>query len=140
MPDKNQVHTEGEANTSEARADWAARQHRPVTDALIARDSDAFLHQSLSTPVMSAVAKAEGIWIEDPDGNRYMDFHGNSVHHIGYSHPRLVEAIKKQIEGLSFSPRRFTNDVSVELAEKLASVAPGRLVENLVHHRRIGCQ
>ena len=131
MRDGKQVHTEGEANTSSARAHWAARQNRPSTEALIARDTDAFLHQSLSTPVMSAVAKAEGIWIEDADGNRYMDFHGNSVHHIGYGHPRLVEAIKKQIDELSFSPRRFTNDVSVELAEKLASLAPGDLSKTL---------
>ncbi|MEZ5812154.1 MAG: aspartate aminotransferase family protein [Rhizobiaceae bacterium] len=127
MKRAGQVHTEGEANTSAVRTAWAARQHRPATDALAARDADAFLHQSLSTPVMSAAAKAEGIWIEDVDGNRFMDFHGNSVHHIGYGHPRLVAAIKKQLDELSFSPRRYTNEVSVELAERLGGIAPGGL-------------
>ena len=59
-----------------------------------------------STPVMSAVVKAEGIWIEDADGRRTMDFHGNSVHHIGYGHPRLKTAIAEQMDKLPFAPRR----------------------------------
>lgn len=120
-------HTEGEANTSDARADWAARETHNETRDLLARDADAFLHQSLSSPCLSTIAKAEGIWIEDTSGRRLMDFHGNSVHHIGYGHPRLVQAVKDQIDALPFSPRRFTNDVSVTLAERLGKIAPGDL-------------
>jgi (R)-1-hydroxy-2-aminoethylphosphonate ammonia-lyase len=117
-------HTEGEANTSAARSDWAAREDDPATRALLARDEQAFLHQALSSPCVATIAKAEGIWIEDTAGRRYMDFHGNSVHHIGYGHPRLVAAIKNQLDALPFSPRRFTNDVSVTLAERLRALAP----------------
>jgi 4-aminobutyrate aminotransferase len=120
-------HTEGEANTSKARADWASREKDTPTRDLLRRDAEAFLHQSLSSPCVSTIAKAEGIWIEDTAGQRYMDFHGNSVHHIGYGHPRLVAAIKDQLDALPFSPRRFTNEVSVALAEKLKAVAPGDL-------------
>jgi 4-aminobutyrate aminotransferase len=120
-------HTEGEANTSDARADWSARETHNETRDLLARDADAFLHQSLSSPCLSTIAKAEGIWIEDTSGRRFMDFHGNSVHHIGYGHPRLVQAVKDQIDALPFSPRRFTNDVSVTLAERLGKIAPGDL-------------
>jgi 4-aminobutyrate aminotransferase len=120
-------HTEGEANTSKARADWASREKDTPTRDLLRRDAAAFLHQSLSSPCVSTIAKAEGIWIEDTAGQRYMDFHGNSVHHIGYGHPRLVAAIKDQLDALPFSPRRFTNEVSVALAEKLKAVAPGDL-------------
>ena len=120
-------HTEGEANTSKARAAWAAREEDGATRDLLRRDADAFLPQSLSSPCVSTIAKAEGIWIEDTAGRRYMDFHGNSVHHIGYGHPRLVAAIKAQLDALPFSPRRFTNEVSVELAEKLKAIAPGDL-------------
>jgi 4-aminobutyrate aminotransferase len=120
-------HTEGEANTSKARAEWAARKEDGATRDLLQRDADAFLHQSLSSPCVSTIAKAEGIWIEDTAGRRYMDFHGNSVHHIGYGHPRLTAAIKAQLDALPFSPRRFTNEVSVELAEKLRAIAPGDL-------------
>ena len=120
-------HTEGEANTSKARAAWAAREEDGATRDLLRRDADAFLHQSLSSPCVSTIAEAEGIWIEDTAGQRYMDFHGNSVHHIGYGHPRLTAAIKAQLDALPFSPRRFTNEVSVELAEKLKAIAPGNL-------------
>jgi len=120
-------HTEGEANTSKARANWAAREEDAPTRDLLRRDAEAFLHQSLSSPCVSTIAKAEGIWIEDTAGRRYMDFHGNSVHHIGYGHPRLVAAIKGQLDALPFSPRRFTNEVSVALAEKLKAIAPADL-------------
>ena len=121
------VHTEGESNTSPARGDWSAGIGDEATRDLLARDSAAFLHQSLSSPCLTAIAKAEGIWIEDTTGRRYMDFHGNSVHHIGYGHPRLKEAIKKQLDDLCFSPRRFTCEPAVELAETLGLLAPGDL-------------
>ncbi|WP_170400269.1 (R)-1-hydroxy-2-aminoethylphosphonate ammonia-lyase [Ruegeria arenilitoris] len=121
------VHTEGESNTSEARKNWLKKSIGPKSSPLLKRDADVFLHQSLSSPCVSTIAKAEGIWIEDLDGRRYMDFHGNSVHHIGYGHPRLVQAIKDQLDDLPFAPRRFTNDPAVELAEKLVAITPGDL-------------
>ena len=121
----NKQHTEGESNTSQARSDWIVINQGAHSRPLLERDADAFMHQSLSSPCVSTIAKAEGIWIEDLDGRRYMDFHGNSVHHIGYGHPRLIAAIKKQLDDLSFSPRRFTNEISVQLAEKLGALAPG---------------
>jgi 4-aminobutyrate aminotransferase len=120
-------HTEGESNTSDARRDWADKATGPNSAPLLERDAKAFLHQSLSSPCVSTIAKAEGIWIEDLDGKRYMDFHGNSVHHIGYGHPKLVAAIKAQLDDLPFAPRRFTNESAVALAEKLAAIAPGDL-------------
>ncbi|GAB4382834.1 (R)-1-hydroxy-2-aminoethylphosphonate ammonia-lyase [Albidovulum sp.] len=121
------THTESESNASAARAAWAARHPDPATRALLGRDAEAFVHQSLSSPCLSTIARAEGIWIEDTAGRRYMDFHGNSVHHLGYGHPRVVAAIKAQLDALSFSPRRFTNEVAVELAEALGRLAPGDL-------------
>ncbi len=117
------VHTEGESNTSPARQAWSQDVGSEAA-ALLKRDEDAFLHQSLSTPCLSTIAKADGLWIEDVSGRKYMDFHGNSVHHLGYGHPRLVAAIKAQMDDLPFAPRRFTNEVAVELAEKLAAIAP----------------
>ena len=125
------VHTEGESNTSAARQGWLKKSIGPRAAPLLQRDSDAFLHQSLSSPCVSTIARAEGIWIEDLDGRRLMDFHGNSAHHIGYGHPRLVAAIKKQLDDLCFAPRRFTNEPAVALAEKLAEIAPGDLCKTL---------
>ena len=128
---KRIVHTEGESNTSAARANWLKRSIGPASAPLLKRDSDAFLHQSLSSPCVSTIAQASGIWIEDMDGRKYMDFHGNSVHHIGYGHPRLIAAIKAQLDDLSFAPRRFTNEPAVELAEKLAEIVPDVLNKTL---------
>src|SRR6185312_3720474 len=117
--------SESEINTSVRRAEWARRAHDEATSRLIGEDARYFLHQSVSTPCLAVIRKAEGIWIEDAAGRRYMDFHGNNVHHIGYGHPRLKEAIRRQLDALPFAPRRFTCDPAVELAEKLTALAPG---------------
>ncbi len=121
------THTEGESNTSAARARWSAEHTGERSAPLLERDAGAFLHQSLSSPCVSTIARAEGFWIEDLDGRRFMDFHGNSVHHLGYGHPRLVAAIKRQLDDLPFAPRRFTNEPAVALAERLGEIAPGDL-------------
>jgi 4-aminobutyrate aminotransferase len=127
QPSTPPAHTEGESNTSSGRAAWQGRHDDAATSALLERDAAVFLHQALSTPCLSAIAKAEGIWIEDTSGRRYMDFHGNSVHHIGYGHPKLKEAIKAQLDELSFAPRRFTCEPAVALAETLTRLAPDGL-------------
>jgi 4-aminobutyrate aminotransferase len=118
---------EGDVNHSPRRREWAARNIQGPSQALIGRDAAAFLHQSVSSPCLNAIARAEGIWIEDVAGRRYMDFHGNNVHHIGYGHPRLKAAIAAQMDALPFAPRRFTCEPAVALAEKLAAIAPGDL-------------
>ncbi len=119
--------SEGDTNLTGRRAAWQARALDPAARALLARDSRAFLHQSVSTPCLNAIARAEGIWIEDTAGRRYMDFHGNGVHHIGYGHPRLKRAIAEQMEALPFAPRRYACEPAVALAEKLGMIAPGDL-------------
>ena len=124
---KSPTQTEGDINTSARRQAWADENLSDGARTLLDRDADAFLHQSVSTPCLSVITKAEGIWIEDADGRRYMDFHGNNVHHIGYGHPRLKDAISRQMDELSFAPRRFANEPAVNLAEKLAEISPGAL-------------
>ncbi len=124
-------HSESDVNVSSRRQAWQAENIGTRARAILERDTAAFLHQSVSTPCLSVVRKAEGIWLEDADGRRYMDFHGNNVHHIGYGHPRLKEAIRRQLDELPFAPRRFTCETAVELAEKLAAIAPGALCKTL---------
>src|SRR5262249_36108675 len=91
---------------------------------LIDADARYFLHQAASTPCVSGVRRAYGVWVEEIGGRRFMDFHGNSVHHLGYAHPRLVAALKAQLDELTFSPRRFTNEPAVALARRLGALAP----------------
>lgn len=124
--------SESDTNLTSRRAAWQARALDPATRVLLDRDAQGFLRQSVSTPCLNAVAKAEGIWIEDVAGRRYMDFHGNNVHHIGYGHPRLKAAIARQMEELPFAPRRFACEPAVLLAEKLAAIAPGGLSKLLL--------
>lgn len=119
--------SEGDTNLTGRRAAWQRRSLDAAAHALLARDSRAFLHQAVSTPCLNVIARAEGIWIEDSAGRRYMDFHGNNVHHIGYGHPRLKKAIAEQMEALSFAPRRYTCEPAVALAEKLGMITPGNL-------------
>lgn len=115
------LQSEGDINQSPRRALWQRAHLDEGTRALLARDRDAFLHQSVSTPCLNAIARAEGIWIEDTAGRRYMDFHGNNVHHIGYAHPQVIAAIKAQLDLLSFAPRRFASERAVALAEALGA-------------------
>jgi 4-aminobutyrate aminotransferase len=124
-------HSESDVNASPRRRAWQAENVTASARGILERDAGAFLHQAVSTPCLSVVRKAEGIWLEDVDGCRYMDFHGNNVHHIGYGHPRLKEAIRRQLDDLPFAPRRFTCEPAVELAEKLASITPGTLSKTL---------
>ena len=119
--------SEGEINTSPRRVDWAARTHNAETDAMLDEDARYFVHQSVSTPCLSIVAKAEGAYIEDMQGHRYLDFHGNNVHHIGYGHPRLKKAIAEQMDALPFAPRRFACEPALDLARKLVEISPGDL-------------
>src|SRR5262245_30825626 len=124
-PSKKSVpQSEGDTNLTSRRAAWQAHALDAETRALLAEDARYFLRQSVSTPCLNAIAKAEGIWIEDVGGRRCMDFHGNNVHHIGYGHPRLKRAIAEQMEALPFAPRRYANAQAVALARKLSDISP----------------
>jgi len=119
--------SEGDVNFSPRRKAWAEKNIDPASRKLLDRDADVFLHQSVSTPCLNTIQAADGAYITDGQGNRLLDFHGNNVHHIGYGHPKLKEAIIRQMEDLPFAPRRFTCDPAVELAEKLRDISPGNL-------------
>lgn len=115
---------EGDSNLGAERLAWQGAHRDGATGRLLSRDAAVFLRQSLSTPCLSAIVKAEGAWIEDADGRRYLDFHGNSVHHLGHGHPRVKAAIMAQMEALPFAPRRFTAEPAIRLAERLTALAP----------------
>ncbi len=119
--------SEGDINLSRRRKAWQDENLDDDTRRLLAEDEKYFLKQSLSTPCLNGLRACEGIWIEDLQGRRYMDFHGNNVHQVGFGNPEVIAAIKEQLAELSFCPRRYTNWRAVELAKKLAELAPGKL-------------
>ena len=119
--------SEGDINISPRRKQWQDENLNAETRALLAEDEKYFLKQSLSTPCLNAMRACDGIWIEDLQGRRYMDFHGNNVHQVGFANPAVIAAIKEQLDQLPFCTRRYTNRVAVDLAKKLAEIAPGDL-------------
>jgi len=124
---KDNLNSEGDVNLSPLRQRWQDRHVGPASRALLAEDARHFLHQSLSTPCLDTVKSASGIWLETADGRRIMDFHGNSVHQVGYGHPKVLAAVKHQLDTLPFCPRRYTNDAAVALARRLGELAPAGL-------------
>ena len=119
--------SEGDTNRSDHRSEWQAAALDDPAQRLLEEDSRYFLHQSLSTPCLNAMESCEGIYVTDVQGRRYMDFHGNNVHQVGFAHPDVVAAIRRQLDELSFCTRRYTNQVAVDLARKLTEIAPGNL-------------
>ncbi|QKS97120.1 aspartate aminotransferase family protein [Vibrio alginolyticus] len=119
--------SEGDINTTPARQAWNASMDDERTQTLLKRDSEVFLHQAMSTPCLDTLEAAEGIYIQDATGKKYMDFHGNNVHQLGYGHPHVIKRVQEQIAKLPFSPRRFTNETAIECAEKLTQVCGGEL-------------
>ncbi|EJG1657739.1 aspartate aminotransferase family protein [Vibrio parahaemolyticus] len=119
--------SEGDVNTTPARQAWNVSMDDERTQALLKRDSEVFLHQAMSTPCLDTLEAAEGIYIQDATGKKYMDFHGNNVHQLGYGHPHVIKRVQEQIAKLPFSPRRFTNETAIECAEKLTQICGGEL-------------
>lgn len=117
---------EGDVNFSADRKNWYS-----VLDAetisLLDEDAALFLHQSLSTPCLDVIESCEGIYLTDVSGKKYMDFHGNNVHQVGYRNPYVLQKVKEQMDVLPFSPRRYTNKTAIAFAEKLISYLPPHL-------------
>ncbi len=126
-PDLNRFRSEGELNISPRRQAWQREQLDGDTKYWLEEDRKYFLHQSLSTPCLDVLAHCEGAYLENLQGERILDFHGNSVHQVGFGHPRVIQAIGEQMENLSFCTRRYTNIPAINLAKKLTQLAPGSL-------------
>src|SRR5580700_4266957 len=89
--------SEGDINLSPLRREWAQTHIDNATRRLLERDADCFLHQTLSTPCLNVIDSASGASFTDAAGRRYLDFHGNNVHQVGFAHPRVIAAIKEQL-------------------------------------------
>jgi 4-aminobutyrate aminotransferase len=118
--------SESDTNTGDLRRKWS-KSRDADDDHLLRRDAASYLKQAVSTPCLTSIEGADGAYIFGSDGTPYLDFHGNSAHQIGYGHPKLVAALRQQLNDLPFVPRRFTSEVSVQFAEKLVEVTPAGL-------------
>ncbi len=128
---RNGLRSEGESNRSKLRRNWQETHLDDETRHVLREDEKYFLHQSLSTPCLDVVAKCRGSHLENLAGKRILDFHGNSVHQVGFGHPKVVEAVRRQMQSLPFCPRRYTNRPAIALAKKLVEISPGDLAKVL---------
>lgn len=85
------------------------------------------------------VERAEGSYLFDADGTRYLDGNGSWwVSTLGHRHPRLVQALLRQTESLPHaSLAGCTHETAARLASELAQIAPGAGVASLPAHRRL---
>ncbi|MEN2767677.1 ornithine--oxo-acid transaminase [Ornithinibacillus xuwenensis] len=74
-------------------------------------------------PLPVVVAKAEGVWIEDPEGNRYMDMlSAYSAVNQGHRHPKIIDALVKQAGRVTLTSRAFHNDQLGPWYEKICQL------------------
>ncbi|MFJ5918802.1 ornithine--oxo-acid transaminase [Streptomyces ardesiacus] len=88
---------------------------------LIRAEEPVLAHNYHPLPVV--VARAEGAWVEDVEGRRYLDMlAGYSALNFGHRHPALIEAAHRQLDRLTLTSRAFHNDRLAGFAEKLAAL------------------
>ena len=96
--------------------DIVAREQRHVAPGL----------QSFALYSGLAIARGQGCTLIDEDGNEYIDFiAGIGVGSVGHCHPHYVEALKRQVERLTFGS--FTTEVRARFLERLATLTPSGL-------------
>jgi 4-aminobutyrate aminotransferase-like enzyme/Ser/Thr protein kinase RdoA (MazF antagonist) len=117
------------------QAGWAevARQlgadvpRSPGGPALAQRRAAAFgpAMEALFYDVPVEVAQAEGVWITDIAGRRYLDAY-NNVPCVGHGHPRVTAAIARQGRRIN-THMRYLHPAAIELAERLVALCPPEL-------------
>ncbi|MYS51967.1 aminotransferase class III-fold pyridoxal phosphate-dependent enzyme, partial [Streptomyces sp. SID6013] len=100
--------------TAPARADRGSEE-------LIRAEEPVLAHNYHPLPVV--VARAEGAWVEDVEGRRYLDMLASySALNFGHRHPALIEAAHRQLDRLTLTSRAFHNDRLAGFAERLAAL------------------
>ncbi len=80
-------------------------------------------------PLEVVISKAEGIWVEDPEGRRYMDMlSAYSAVNQGHRHPKIIKALKDQADILTLTSRAFFNDKWPIFAKKLSGLTGKEMI------------
>lgn len=95
---------------------------------LLREDRGRFVPRGMASSAAAFAVSAEGAWITDADGRRFLDFAtGISVLNVGHRHPRVQAAIQAQLEQLVHSGAPVMMPaVYVQLAKRLCEITPGR--------------
>jgi len=80
-------------------------------------------------PLEVVIAKADGIWVEDPEGKRYIDMlSAYSAVNQGHRHPAIIKALKDQADILTLTSRAFYNDRWPIFARKLSELTGKEMI------------
>jgi ornithine--oxo-acid transaminase len=74
-------------------------------------------------PLPIVISNAEGVWVEDPEGNKYMDMlSAYSAVNQGHRHPKIIKALKEQADRVTLTSRAFHNDQLGPWYEKICKL------------------
>ncbi|SDZ12868.1 ornithine--oxo-acid transaminase [Evansella caseinilytica] len=80
-------------------------------------------------PLPIVISKAEGVWVEDPEGTRYIDMlSAYSAVNQGHRHPKIIQALKEQADRITLTSRAFHNDQLGSFYEKVAAMTKKSMV------------
>jgi acetylornithine/N-succinyldiaminopimelate aminotransferase len=88
------------------------------------------LGQTSATPLMLEITGAKGVYMYGPDDKKYLDLiSGVSVSNIGHGHPKVIEAVKKQVDSYMHLMvyGEIIQDPQVKYAERLSEILPSQL-------------
>ncbi len=74
-------------------------------------------------PLPIVISNAEGVWVEDPEGNKYLDMlSAYSAVNQGHRHPKIIQALKEQADRATLTSRAFHNDQLGPWYEKICQL------------------
>ncbi|MEH7129371.1 ornithine--oxo-acid transaminase [Neobacillus drentensis] len=80
-------------------------------------------------PLPIVITRAEGVWVEDPEGNKYMDMlSAYSAVNQGHRHPKIIQALKDQADKVTLTSRAFHNDQLGPWYEKVCQLTKKEMV------------
>ncbi|WP_096438455.1 ornithine--oxo-acid transaminase [Alteribacter populi] len=80
-------------------------------------------------PLPIVISKAEGVWVEDPEGNRYIDMlSAYSAVNQGHRHPKIIQALKDQADRITLTSRAFHNDQLGRFYEKVTKMTGKNMI------------
>jgi len=87
-----------------------------------------YLAEYLAAAGFGVEVYGEGCYIEDHQGRRYLDcLGGYGTFALGHRHPKVVAAVKDQLDSLGMSGKAFFSKPAADLATELAEIAPAGL-------------
>ncbi len=105
----------------------------PKAKKIVAADTRFLMTSTKCAPIVAE--SASGVWVDDVDGNRLLDFAaGVGVLNVGHSHPSVVRAVQEQAAKLMhFAGTDYYYENQVRLAERLTEITPGTFAKKVFY-------